>query len=535
MNRLMQGACVCGIVCDSAVLRARPSPTQQTRHAACALQRGLPHPPNPSCHPPPKPLQKNTDPRGAFELPDAIEDYLDEHLARRHGAALCAAFNRQGTLLAAGTAAGRVVVWDFDTRGVARVLGEPAAAGDAANTAAAAADAAATAADAALKQERGASGSPSERRRASSAGADAAAAGGSAVTALAWSRSGRKLLAGRADGRVVLYDVLLGTPVFEHSFAGAGSAVTAVSLSPRAPFTLLACLADGPPQLVDAASGAAHALPTLELKQGAGGRAADVVAAAPAPAAAVLSRDGRLVFAAQARGLVAVFDAATRRVVDLVRLPATARVLSLTLNRRGTLVLANCHDKVLRLLEAPRGAGAAATAAAAPTSRPAAGGRSRGGSTAGGGGGSGSGSGASSAAFKSYAVGPELSAALKAAGEPARAGPLLLPPESAPLRPPAAGGGAGGGGGAAAQFMNAVERTQWRGAAFSADGEHVAAAVGGRDAGHKVFVWSRAYGKLERILEGASLKRRENGGTGEMCGACTGLLRSACTAPFSPD
>jgi hypothetical protein len=56
-----------------------------------------PNPPEP--HPTPTPL----DPRLAFEPPEAIEDFFDEHL-EPHGAALCAAFNRQGTLLAGAAA-----------------------------------------------------------------------------------------------------------------------------------------------------------------------------------------------------------------------------------------------------------------------------------------------------------------------------------------------------------------------------------------------------------------------------------------------
>lgn len=59
----------------------------------------------------------------------------------------------------------------------------------------------------------------------------------------------------------------------------------------------------------------------------------------------------------------------------------------------------------------------------------------------------------------------------------------------------------------AAQFQNAVEKTQWRCAGFSADGEYVVAAVaaGSREGPppHKVYVWNRATGKLIHILEGA--------------------------------
>ena len=47
----------------------------------------------------------------------------------------------------------------------------------------------------------------------------------------------------------------------------------------------------------------------------------------------------------------------------------------------------------------------------------------------------------------------------------------------------------------------AVERTSWRCAQFTGDGEHVAAASASPDE-HVMFIWSVAYGKLERVLTG---------------------------------
>ena len=44
-------------------------------------------------------------------FPEVIEDSLEE------GYAVTMAFNRRGSLLAVGCNDGRVVIWDFDTRG----------------------------------------------------------------------------------------------------------------------------------------------------------------------------------------------------------------------------------------------------------------------------------------------------------------------------------------------------------------------------------------------------------------------------------
>ncbi|CAL5091706.1 unnamed protein product [Urochloa decumbens] len=48
------------------------------------------------------------------EFPEIIEEYL------QHGIMKCIAFNRTGTLLAAGCSNGSCVIWDFETKGLAR-------------------------------------------------------------------------------------------------------------------------------------------------------------------------------------------------------------------------------------------------------------------------------------------------------------------------------------------------------------------------------------------------------------------------------
>lgn len=78
--------------------------------------------------------------------------------------------------------------------------------------------------------------------------------------------------------------------------------------------------------------------------------------------------------------------------------------------------------------------------------------------------------------------------------QPGRAGSLLHEDCSsggAPLLVPVSG----------AVFQNAVERNAWRAAAASGDGEHVTAGVAAQSV-HRLYVWSSAYAKLEKILEG---------------------------------
>lgn len=78
------------------------------------------------------------------DLMGTIEQFLDTEAATATPDArgTCMAFNRTGNLLAVGTSTGAVIVWDFDTRSVARLL-TPTAPAEAACAARAAAAAAA--------------------------------------------------------------------------------------------------------------------------------------------------------------------------------------------------------------------------------------------------------------------------------------------------------------------------------------------------------------------------------------------------------
>ncbi|KAI3940004.1 hypothetical protein MKW98_029780 [Papaver atlanticum] len=50
------------------------------------------------------------------DFPEVIEEFLE------HGVMKCIAFNRRGTLLAAGCSDGSCIIWDFETRGIAKEL-----------------------------------------------------------------------------------------------------------------------------------------------------------------------------------------------------------------------------------------------------------------------------------------------------------------------------------------------------------------------------------------------------------------------------
>lgn len=89
-----------------------------------------------------------------------------------------AAFNRRGSILAVGCTDGRVFIWDFLTRGIAKII----------------------------------------------------SAHVSQVTSLSWSRNGKLLATSSVDGYVYIWDVLKSVAIIKWNF---NTAVNSVQFSPR--------------------------------------------------------------------------------------------------------------------------------------------------------------------------------------------------------------------------------------------------------------------------------------------------------------
>ncbi|BDA44046.1 Retinoblastoma-binding protein 5 [Coccomyxa sp. Obi] len=227
------------------------------------------------------------DPFQSVQLPEAVEEVLGRGTAR------CVAFNAWGTLLAAGTETGEVVVWDFETRVVARTF----------------------------------------------------QAHNQAVTCLAWARSGRYLMSGSLDRTVSLWDILENKQAAKMQCVGPA---VALSVDRKDPFHALVSYTQGAAELVNFHRGTSKPLPTIPLE--AEGKKAKG-SSAPVHAVAVLSRDGSRIFLGQARGILAVLDTQTLQFLDAFKLTGAPRVTHLSLSRKGDRLLANCSDRVARLFE----------------------------------------------------------------------------------------------------------------------------------------------------------------------------------------
>lgn len=253
-------------------------------------------------------------------LPEYIEEYLE------YGQAKCVAFNRPGTLLAAGTAEGQVVIWDFEVRGVARAW-------------------------------------PGHSK---------------GVVKLAWSRNGRFLASAGMDFHIILWDVLTGSQIVHIPLR---STPLSLFLHPSEPNIWLVSTALESPILVDCRTGSGHQLHPLTLSpvtptrppeeinlhaQAAGTVDAQGGTASEAPSRsqdevvvshynnsslAIFSKCGQYVFQSHPKGIITVLNVNQLHVVDLVQLGSgDIRCGQMVLNRKGTLLLMSHSDRVIRLV-----------------------------------------------------------------------------------------------------------------------------------------------------------------------------------------
>ncbi|KAH8481125.1 hypothetical protein H0E87_031167 [Populus deltoides] len=181
------------------------------------------------------------------DFPEVIEEYL------HHGVTKCIAFNRRGTLLAAGCADGSCVIWDFETRGVAKELRDK----------------------------------------------DCIAA----ITSICWSKYGHRILVSSADKSLILWDVVSGekitritlhhTPLLARLHPGSSL-----------PSLCLTCPLSSAPMIVDFNTGNTTVLPVTVPEADSGPappshhKSIQVDAMVPTPGGAVIknivfSRDGQ--------------------------------------------------------------------------------------------------------------------------------------------------------------------------------------------------------------------------------------------------
>jgi len=257
------------------------------------------------------------DPFSHNELPEVIEAKLEVPST----VSVCA-FNRRGSMLAGGCDNGHVIVWDFETHGVARTL---------------------------------------ELHEAP-------------VTSVSWTKSSRRLLSSGADGRLAVWDVL-GACVVQ-LLACENLEFTGASTHPLRRDVCLACssstaVASREVSLVfwEAAGPRSLALlsPDAPVGEPAGGGAEGAAGGSggsrrqPPPLVACFDKPGERVLIGSGKGLVTLLDLSGARLAEM-QVAGGPVLRSLALSRDGMSFVVVCADRVIRAFALERlfGGGAAA-------------------------------------------------------------------------------------------------------------------------------------------------------------------------------
>lgn len=216
------------------------------------------------------------------EFPEVIEDCLED------GYACCCSPNRRGTLLAVGCLDGRVVIWDFDTRGIARVL-------------------------------KGHS---------------------HPISSVSWSRDGRKLLSASSDWTVKLWDVLSGNV---DQTLQLESAALFCQIHPRDPNQYVVLPVMERPLLGNWKTGERTVLPhhTEEQKQ-------DTKKQKMHVSAVSFNKKGDKIYTGDAKGFITIIDTKTLEIEHSFRVSGGSTIKSIQFSKSGKDFLLNSADRTLR-------------------------------------------------------------------------------------------------------------------------------------------------------------------------------------------
>ncbi|CAA2983242.1 RBL isoform X1 [Olea europaea subsp. europaea] len=233
------------------------------------------------------------------DFPEVIEEYLE------HGVMKCVAFNRRGTLLAAGCSDGSCIIWDFETRGIAKELRDK----------------------------------------------DCVAA----ITSVCWSKYGHRILVSSADKSLTLWDVVEGEKIAQTTLS---QTPLQARLHPGSstPSICLACPFSSAPMIVDMSTGITTLLP-VSLSDTENGvvpppRNKFSDGSTPfSPTAACFNKYGDMVYVGNSKGEVLIIDHKNVQICGIVPIPGNAVIKNMVFSRTGQYLLTNSNDRTIRIYE----------------------------------------------------------------------------------------------------------------------------------------------------------------------------------------
>ncbi|KAI3944956.1 hypothetical protein MKW92_051053 [Papaver armeniacum] len=232
------------------------------------------------------------------DFPEVIEEFLE------HGVMKCIAFNRRGTLLAAGCSDGSCIIWDFETRGIAKELK-----------------------DSDCKTP---------------------------VTSVCWSKYGHHVLVASIDKSLTLWNVVNGEKVTRITLQ---QTTLQARLHPgsHTPSVCLACPLSSAPLLVELNTGNTTVLPVSlsDLDNGAvSSRNKFSDGSAPlTPTSAFFNKYGDLIYVGNSKGEILIIDYNNDELYGVVVNSGAAVIKSISFSRNGLYLLTNSNDRTIRVYE----------------------------------------------------------------------------------------------------------------------------------------------------------------------------------------
>ncbi|XP_071732289.1 protein RBL-like [Rutidosis leptorrhynchoides] len=235
------------------------------------------------------------------DFPEVIEEYLE------HGIMKCISFNRRGTLLAAGCSDGSCVIWDFETRGIAKEL----------------------------------------RDRDCTA----------AITSVCWSKNGHRILISAADKSLTLWDVIKGEKVHRTTLQHTPLQARLHPNSGSSDGTLcLVCPFSSAPMIVDLSAKTTTTLP-ISVSDRVNGPTPPSKSklsdgsAQYTPTAACFNKYGDLVYVGNSVGEILIIDYQKNFVRGVVPISGGAVVKNIVFSRDGRYLLTNSSDRTIRIYD----------------------------------------------------------------------------------------------------------------------------------------------------------------------------------------
>lgn len=233
------------------------------------------------------------------DFPEVIEEYL------QHGIMKCIAFNRRGTLLAAGCSDGSCVIWDFGTRGIAKELRDKDCV--------------------------------------------------SPITSVCWSKYGHHLLTSATDKSLALWDVKNGKKISRVSLQQT-TLLARLHPGSSTPSVCLACPLSSAPILVDIYSGSSTILPVSVSDAGTAlnshprNKFSDC-SPSFTPTAATFNKYGDLIYIGNSKGEILIVDYKNIQVHGMVPTSGASVIKNIVFSRNGQYLLTNSNDRIIRVYE----------------------------------------------------------------------------------------------------------------------------------------------------------------------------------------